>query len=515
MHATVRSNPAIGRLRAAAKAIGRAGAARWRHCAGLMGGGALAVLTGCTALAPVNPPIPQVNLTQGYHLAPLIKRQNDANSGDALVMLAFSGGGTRAAALSYGVLEELRRTPITVGRNTHTLLNEVDLIAGVSGGSFTALAYALYGERLFTEFESRFLKRDVQADLIARVFNPGYWGKLGSANYGRSELAADYYDEILFGGATYADLLQRNTPIALVTGTDLSTGARFEFSQDHFDLICSDLGAIRLARAAATSSAVPVVLTPVTYRNYGGGCGAQMPVWLKDVADPNNRARPAGRALLRARDIMGITNSAKRPYIHVVDGGISDNLGLRAMLESFEQLEASPHFQREVELEKIKHIVVIVVNSRSAPSTSWDRSPTPPGMVNQLLQSSSVPIDHFSYESVELLKDIAQRWANHRRLKVANLRLAGMSKAQAEASVQHITFNAIDVSFDAITDAQEQRYFMELPTSFALPAEAVDRLRGLGGRLLRENPAYQSLLAQIRLYEQNGGEIPADMSDAP
>ena len=485
---------------------GHRGARRVHRALAVVAACGALLLAGCTAMAPVNPPIAQVNLEAGYHLVPLLKRQRDAgNHPEAMVLLAFSGGGTRAAALSYGVLEELRRTPLTLDGQTHTLLDQVDLIAGVSGGSFTALAYALHGERLFGEYETRFLKRDVQGALIARALDPRHWPRLGSGHYGRSELAADYYDEILFGGATFADLVGRKTPVALVTGTDLSTGARFEFSQDHFDLMCSDLGSVRLARAAATSSAVPVVLSPVTYRNYGGQCGAGMPNWVQDVANTDSPSRPAGRALLRYREIRDLSDSAQRPYIHVVDGGVSDNLGLRGMLEAFELLEASPQFQKEADLDRLKHIVVVAVNSRSAPSTDWDRSPTPPGLVAQLMQSSSVPIDHFSYESVELLKDIAQRWASRRLLDVARKRLEGMTQAQAEAAVSHITFDAIDVSFDAIADPAEQRYFMDLPTSFVLPDEAVDRLRELGGRLLRQSPAYQSLLQRIASFEHAGG----------
>jgi NTE family protein len=449
-------------------------------------------------MAPINPPITKVQPDDGYRVARLLKqgggRHNDPRS---MVLLAFSGGGTRAAALSYGVLEELRRTEITANGSTHSLLDEVDLIAGVSGGSFTALSYALYGERLFTEFVPRFLKRNVQGELLARTISPRSWGRLASAGYGRSELAADYYDEILFNGATFDDLLRIDTPVAVVTGTDLSTGARFEFTQDHFDLLCSDMGKVRLARAVATSSAVPVVLSPVTYRNYGGHCGASHPAWVNDVTRTDNPNRPAGRALLRYRDIVSFEDSANRPYLHVVDGGVSDNLGLRGMLEAFEELEASPRYQASTDFAELRHIVVIAVNSRSAPSTDWDRSATPPGLVAELLQSSSVPIDHFSYESVELLKDIAQRWADKRKLQVAEKRLTGMSKQAAEAAVPLLTFDAIDVSFDSVTDAEERRYFMNLPTSFTLPDEAVDRLRALGGRLLRESKKTQELLRAI------------------
>ncbi len=461
---------------------------------------AASFLAGCTTLAPINPPITRVD-PGGYRIAKLLKREQASNNPEALVLLAFSGGGTRAAALSYGVLEELRRTPIAnTGQPgvTHPLLDEVDLVAGVSGGSFTALAYALYGDRLFGEFEPRFLKRDVQGELIARALSWKNWRKLGSETYGRSELAADYYDEILFNGATFGDLAKRrDAPLALVTGTDLSTGARFEFSQEQFDLMCSDLAPVRLARAAATSSAVPVVLSPVTYFNYGGRCGARMPGWVDDVTREDSPSRPAGRALLRYREIQELEDSARRPYIHVVDGGVSDNLGLRGMLEAFEELEASPTFKREVGFDQLRHMVVIVVNSRSDPSTDWDRSPTPPGFVSQLLQSSSTPIDHFSADSIELLKDIAQRWANHRKLAIAEKRLDGMTRAQAEAAVPGMTFDAIDVSFDALTDPAERRYFMDLPTSFVLAPEAVDRLRAVGGRLLRESPGFRKLLKQI------------------
>jgi hypothetical protein len=52
------------------------------------------------------------------------------------------------------------------------MLDDVDLIAGVSGGSFTELAYALYGERLFHEYQQRFLKRNVQGELILSLQLP-------------------------------------------------------------------------------------------------------------------------------------------------------------------------------------------------------------------------------------------------------------------------------------------------------------------------------------------------------
>ena len=181
-------------------------------------------LTAC-ASRPINEPIDQVEPNAGYRPHLLITKIPN-NDHHTLFVLSFSGGGTRAAAFSYGVLEELRLTEVVVDGQRRRLLDEVDLMTGVSGGSFTALAYALYGDRLFDEYEERFLKRDVQGALVSRALNPLNWHKYVGGTAGRSELAAEYYDEILFEGATFADLLKKPGPVAIATGTDLSTGSR-------------------------------------------------------------------------------------------------------------------------------------------------------------------------------------------------------------------------------------------------------------------------------------------------
>src|SRR3954452_15091890 len=158
----------------------------------------LLLLGGC-ATQPVNPPIAHADPRAGYRFE--TRQTVSSNAKETLVILAVSGGGTRAAAFSYGVLEFLRRTEIVAANGTRVrLLDAIDVITGVSGGSFTALAYGLYGEKLFDDYEQRFLKRDVQGTLVGRMFNPAYWTRLSSTGWGRSDLASQLYDEILFNG---------------------------------------------------------------------------------------------------------------------------------------------------------------------------------------------------------------------------------------------------------------------------------------------------------------------------
>ena len=70
------------------------------------------------------------------------------------------------------MLEELARTPVEFGGTRHRMLVEVDIISSVSGGSFTAAYYAHWGDRVFSEFESQFLKKDVQSGLLRSALSP-------------------------------------------------------------------------------------------------------------------------------------------------------------------------------------------------------------------------------------------------------------------------------------------------------------------------------------------------------
>jgi len=259
---------------------------------------------------------------------------------------------------------------------------------------------------------------------------------------------------------------------------------------------------------AATSSAVPVVLSPVTFNNYGGTCGFEYPLWVRDVANPETRARPSARAVQRYREMESFQNSKDRPFIHLVDGGVADNIGVRGVLEFLEEQAASAAFRGEIGFGRIRRIVLLVVNSQSSPTTHWDRSEEAPGMAVQLLQSTSVPIDHYSFETIETMKDRAAIMGWQRQLHVARARLAGASEAEAEASLPELTLEVIDVSFAAIRDPDDKRYFMNLPTSFYLPAEDIDRLRDVAGELMRQSPEYQSVVREM------GGGVAAKQGGA-
>ncbi len=455
-------------------------------------------LAGC-ATRPINPPMTSIDPTEGYRLNLQLAKRTTFNDNDSLVIVTFSGGGTRAAAFSYGVLEALRRTEVVGPKgNRGRLIDTVDVLTGVSGGSFTALAYALYGDKLFSQYEQQFLKRDVQGELLRRLLLPGNWPALMSDTYGRSEMAADLYDEILFHGATFGDLARGRGPFAAVMTTDLTTGSRVGFTQAMWDVLCSDIGTTRLARAAAASSAVPLVLSPVTINNYGGTCGYQTPEWVEAASNSDNPARPAARSLKRQEEVLSFENGKERPFIHLVDGGLGDNLGMRSVLEVLEEFEAASLRGVKTPLDSVKRIVVIVVNSLSVPKTNWDQSERPPGSFDILLKATGVPIDRYSYETVELLRDMIARWDAMRRIRLSGAldisKDPGLSPLMSAPTAR---LYAIDVSLAQLKDKDELGYLNELPTSFVLPPEAVDRLRAAAGTILLQSRDFQRLMKDI------------------
>ena len=448
---------------------------------------ATVVTVGC-AHYPVNQPLKQVDPQSGYRGRNM---GTPGKSENMLLFLTFSGGGTRAAALSYGVLEELRRTEVTIDGKKRRLLDEVDGISGVSGGSFTAGYYGLFGDRIFEDFESKFLKKNIQGALLLGVLNPLNWGKLFSGMFGRSDLSAEYYDKHIFEGKTFGDIATRKGPMIVINATDMSYGTRIGFTQEAFDLICSDVSSFPVARAAAASSAVPMVLTPITLRNYAGTCGYKMPEGFEEML--KSRA-VSERQFYLVNNVSAYLDSEKKPYIHLVDGGVADNLGLRAILDrvlikgsAWESIRGTPR-------EKVQKVIFMVVNAETEPDKKWDRNESIPPFGAMFSAYSGIAIERYNQETLALLKESVKSWAN----EIKTERCKGGVVSSEPGSCGDINFYVVEVKFDALRDETERMYFKTLPTSLNLSAEVVDKLRDVAHRILITSSEFQRLLKDLK-----------------
>jgi NTE family protein len=428
-------------------------------------------LGGCLPLVAVNEPLEQHDPNHGYRFT---DREQHREPGDTYFTLAFSGGGTRAAAYAYGVLEELRDTEVLVDGVPKSLLDEVDTVSGVSGGSFPAAYYGLFEDRIFQEFEARFLKKNVQRALLLQGLLPWNLVRLLTPWLSRSDLASRYYNKHIFDEATFEDLKQVKGPRVNINATDLSSGSRVTFNQETFDAICSNLDPLPIATAVAASSAVPILLSPITLRNYAGRCNYEPPQWVKDRMndrDPDVRFNQA------MKNFQNFQDTDRKRYIHLVDGASSDNLGLRATID-FLVAAGSAENAREIHgVEIPDRLVVIVVNAQTDPDPRIDLSAAAPSFAALLDAVTGAQIRRYNFETLVLLQDLFKNAAR-----------------ELSTEEKPVEVYLIAVMFDRLEDAEERRNLHRIPTNFALSDEHVDRLRAAGRRLLRESPEFQRLV---------------------
>jgi NTE family protein len=414
-----------------------------------------------TATAPpVNRPMAEWDAAAAV---PEIARLREHRSGDLLLALTFSGGGTRSAAFAYGVLEALASTQIAVDGQTQRLLDEVDLISSVSGGSFTAAYYGLFGERIFADYERVFLRRNVQRALGLRILRPRSWLRLLSPD--RSDIAARYYHANIFQRASFGDM-RDDAPVILINATDLATGSGFRFTQPQFDMICSDLEPYPVARAVAASSAVPVVFSTVKLENFAGTCSFDA-----DRTLPRLGAAGAGAERLRSHleDMLSLQDREARHYVHLIDGGIADNLGLRAAYDQIGLLgpNVEATFERAGHPD-VRMILVLVVNAETRPDTEFSRSTEEPSTSQVLNAVTTAQLSRYNVETLALVRESFEGWAQ-----------------QLSRPGRPVAFHMIELGFEQVEEPVERAYLQQIETSFHLSNEKVDRLIAAGRQLVR------------------------------
>jgi len=430
----------------------------------------LQLLSACASYGKIsNRPLADAEPSARYSINQAV---HSSRSNEVTMLLAFSGGGTRAAALAYGVLEALRDTTVTLDGRPQRLLDEIDAISSVSGGSFTAAYFGLHGDGIFTGFESDFLRSDVTGELMHGLFDPALWFSTG----GRTEMAIDYYEDKVFKGATFADLQRRQGPLIVINATDLGRGVRFTFLQDYFDLLCSDLSSFRIARAVAASSAVPVLFHPVVLRNHAG-CTLQGQSTLEEM-----KSLTTGSPQL-SYVVDGLNSYAlkdQRQYIHLVDGGITDNLGLLAVYETIEIAGGAKRFLQSLGGVAAPRFIVISVNASTTPQYDIELTNRNPSVEDTINLVTDAQLHRTNVATMELMHNSIRRWAKE--------------LATPEKPVESYF---VEIDFNSIPQPERRHYLNQIPTSYSLTGEQVDDLIAAGRELLFSNTEFRRFIEDL------------------
>ncbi len=405
-----------------------------------------------------------------------------------LMMVAFSGGGSRAAAVGWKTLETLKSIayPFTAGGRQveSNLAHEIDMVAGISGGSFAAAAWCLSGGDL-APFQKRFVERDIQGALAKNLFSWKGVVAAFSRRYARINFAAELYDEEVYDGKTFADLPAR--PILRIHSTDLALGRRFTFTPDTFARLGSNLSSYPIGYACAASSAFPILLTPLTLRNYGPSLDL-----LQDVEYfmGKQNARADLNADLRTK-AWEYYNDKTNEYIHLADGGLVDNQGLQSNLDEF---DTNGIINRRINYSTIplKRLIIVNVNAGVAGENKSGRVPSPPSVAS-VIESSMI-------SSMDVLS--ARRWMDIRDKCIEMFKAALDRGANTPSLSQLEEPYRIEVSFRNIRDPELRRQAMALPTSFKLNSEQLALIDKVVPELVKEDPEFQRLQASLKSNAQ-------------
>jgi NTE family protein len=286
-------------------------------------------------------------------------------------------------------------------------------------------------------------------------------------------MAAQYYGKTIFKDATFADLKRPDAPMVLINATDLPDGLRVSFNDLLFQLICTDLDTFPVSRAVTASSAVPVLFNPIILKNYAGTCGFEPPPWAQAAArqDKDTFARDLARAYLLLGD------RKKRPFLHLVDGGISDNLGLRAIYTMMKLVGNPKEAFRLMGHPDVRQVLIISVNSQTTSTPSWAFELAPPGIFDVLDSITSDQIAEHTADTLEAVRLNFGEWAK-----------------TASTPDKPVTFHFVEVSFEKAASEAERRQLNDIGTSFSLKSEEVDLLISAAGKILRRSPEFRAFL---------------------
>jgi NTE family protein len=353
------------------------------------------------------------------------------------------------------------------------------------------------------------------------VLNPGHWPRLASGTFSRGDLMVEYLDREVFHERTYADM-QQERPFILLNSTDMGLGSQFAFAQGIFDLICSDMTPFPVSRAVTASMAFTPAFTAITLRNYNDGrCGFVTPAWVTQALNEGVEQNPSLYAA--ALDVISYQDIDDRPFIHLLDSGITDNIGIRAPATAFTVRDSPASQIDRIEDGTIKKLVVILVNARAKDDFSGDLSPKPPGMITSVMVAAGQPMANYSFETVSLIKrnfeDIRRKATRHRENRQAcnalvqeltadlDLDEAGRQEAEDDCFSKFgvsddnrpvdLDTYLVHINFDLIENLEERERFQLIPTSLQLPKEEIDALIDIAPKLMHEEPEFLHLLKDL------------------
>ncbi|WP_373714437.1 patatin-like phospholipase family protein [Roseateles sp.] len=430
------------------------------------------MLVACAG-APLNPP------RNKPAVAEPVTRPPATAASENMVALSFSGGGLRAAAFAYGVLQGLRELPSAGG---HSLLDDVGFVTSVSGGSLTAAYFGLQGPEGLKEFRDKVLMRDGEAGLRFSLLNPSNLVRLFAGGLNDGSNLKDWLDRDVFQGATFADMFRRQRPVIWINASNTQYRLAFPFHERAFDAICSDLASYPISEAVAASMAVPLFFAPIVLEKFPDACRQPLPSGMYRHGGERDDQYRLRLALLRA--LRDFRDPKVGRYLKLVDGGVTDNLGLVSILQSRVLLNTPYGPISEQDAATMRRMIFIVVDAGQGPSGDWGRELAGPSGVDIATAAVDTAIESTMRMSYAYFVPMVRAWERDIvtwRCSLPDERKAALRERNPDWRCEDVKFVVTQVSFADLPEAEEAA-LNAIPTRLKLPAEQIDQLISAGQR---------------------------------
>jgi NTE family protein len=435
------------------------------------------------------------------------RRSIEPSDSRPIIVVAFSGGGSRAAALGWNVLKELRDVRYKSGTHERRLVDDVAVVSSVSGGSTIAAWFGLNGPQSLDEFEPFLVKDNVQA-LVNASLNPFAWFDHWFSGGSRTDFVVDLFNKDLYKDKKMSELNRPGKPFVILNTTDMAGGEIFSFRPDMFNDICSDLDEIPIALAVATSADVPIIFAPTAMRNHSvTGCSwSPSPDWVSNKLHSKYEQYlnlPVYRAARYSNDLhRGYERFRFRDiqYLYLVDGGLADNSGAQSLLSTVQSPSDPAGILRLLNKRQVKRLVIVMVNAQSDPVPGEYQSPNRPGIFSMFDSVTGVPINSATAGAIGQVNDT----------------LTQISQFASQFGAQ--VYNVL-VDFDQFRIPEQAKLRDQakaIPTSWTISAQDREVLKESAATLLHQHPCFQNLLIQLgvnapyidRNFAQTGCPVP-------
>jgi NTE family protein len=425
---------------------------------------------------------------------------------EQVIGLSLSGGGLRAAAFAFGVVQALADS----APGQPAVLDDLGFISSVSGGSLLAAYYGLKGADALTDFRAKVLLQDFERDMRLSVLSfPNLQRLFDGGLNDRGNLAASLNSEI-FGKATFADLYLRPRPAIWINATDVYNRTPFIFTEPVFDALCSDLASFPVAEAVHASLAVPLVFAPVVLEAFADQCATPLPAWVTRFS--NSAGGAAARTTQAvAQAVRNYRNPKVQRYVKLVDGGVTDNYGLSSIVVARAAAGKPYSPMSATEAVRVRRMLFLVVDAGRSPSGDWVLHRSGPSGVDMALAATDSAIDSAARISFDGFKVMLSQWQTDIQNFRCNLSPSEVAALRG-AGPPDETWNCKDVKFEisllSFSDlgAERAAQLDKIPTRLTLTTSEIDASIAAG----RDAALGNAALRRYRSVRDNSSDKNSD-----